>query len=1284
MNDTNARPFDLSPARRQMLDALLKRDGIEPMHDRIAPSGPARAAGRRTFPLSFPQERIWFLDRLSPGNPLYNVNCDWRFTYPVDLETLRRSVNEVVRRHELLRTTFGSVDGEPVQIVAASLDLPLPVVDLRGTPQAGREAEALRLATAEARKPFDLTQGPLVRVTLLCMGGDDYILLVTMHHIVSDGWSLGLFWDELLAIWTAYDEGRPSPLPDLTIQYTDFAVWQRTCLAANVLPKQSEYWKKQLAGLSALQLYTDRRRPAVQTSNGSTCAVALPRALAAAAKRFSRDRGATLFMTLLAAFQALLFRYTEQSDIAVGTYIANRNRAEIEGLIGFFVNTLVLRVDFSRRPSFGDLLRQVRQSTLDAYEHQDLPFAKLVMELQPERDLSRNPLVQVAFQFLNLPGGRDADAASDTAVLDVQRDSAILDVTMSIWDATDGLAGEIEYNRDLFDARTIERMAAHYRNLLADAIARPDAGIQDLDMLDPEERCRVLVEWNATAAGYAREASLVSLFEAQAGRAAQAPALRGDGAWLSYGELNRRANRLARHLRGLGVGLETRVGVCMQRSVDMVVVLLAILKAGGAYVALDPAYPADRLTYMVADAGLTVLLGDERSLQSLPGTPARVVCVDAGLAADEDEDDLGLAIGAENLAYVIYTSGSTGRPKGVLAPHRGAVNRFAWMWRAYPFGAGEVCCARTSLSFVDLVWELFGPLLAGVPSVIVAEEALRDVRQLVATLAEHRVTRIVVVPSLLSALLDSVDDLDARLPGLRQWISSGEALSAELVRRFHERLPGRRLINLYGSSEVAGDVTCYEAGAEEVGEVPIGWPISNTQAYIVDGAMHAVPVGVPGELLVGGDGLARGYHERAELTAEKFIANPFEAAGGTRLYRTGDLARYLPDGRIVLLGRRDRQVKIRGFRIEPAEIEGVLAQHPGVHAAAVVARDDGSAGPTLVAYIVRNRHHDASDARSGAAAWSSTRVRQWHEVWDEIYCETAVPADPMLNLAGWDSSYTGLPIPAEEMREWIDGSVERVRALAPSKVLDVGCGAGLLLLRLARDCRRYVGTDFSASALRFVEAQTRSLDLPGVALLQRDADDFAGLEQERFDLVILNSVIQYFPGVDYLLKVLEGALGVLAPGGSIYLGAVRSLPLLEAFHASVELHGAPLSLLIGQLRQRIRRRVGEEEELTIDPELFASLQRRLPRIGRVRIEPKRGQFQNELTRFRYEVLLHADCPPESPETSQWLDWRREQLSMPAVRQMVRQDARRRLAITRIPDARTHGRAQSCGAHRQPE
>jgi amino acid adenylation domain-containing protein len=1260
---------ELSPQKRAVLEKLLQDQ--KTLVSRSSPLG--RRSGTGPPPLSYAQERLWFLDQLMPGNTLFNLCSTYRMEEAIDEIVFERSLNEIVRRHESLRTTFKAINGEPFQLVAPTLRLSLPVVDLRHLPESERESEALRLATEEAQRPFNLARGPLLRSMLLRTDDEDYVFVLTMHHIISDGWSMGLFWSELSTLWEAFANGEASPLPELPIQYADFPAWQRDRLQAAVLKEQMAYWKKQLADLTDLRLPTDRSRPIVQSGHGAVHYIKVPPSLVASLRIFSQQEGATLFMTLLAAFQTLLFQYSGQDDVTVGTFIANRNHAEIEALIGFFVNALVLRAEFKVLPSFRELLRQVRKTTLDAYAHSDLPFARLVQELQPQRDLSRNPLFQVAFQFLNAPTFSPEGSDSSSRELDIPRETAILDLTFSVWESAGGLAGEIEYNSDLFDSATVKRMAAHYQTLLESIVADPDRPVQVLPLLTEAERRQLLIDWNATTAEYSRKESIVSLFEAQVARSPEGIALVCEGKELSYQALNRRSNQLGRYLGRLGVGPETRVGICMDRSIEMVLGLLAILKAGGTYVPLDPAYPKDRLDYMVNDAGLKVLLSQERLVPRLPLNQAQIVCLENWIAlAGESQEDLSVQVTPDNLAYVIYTSGSMGKPKGVSATHRGAVNRFAWMWKTYPFGAQEVCCARTSLSFVDSVWEIFGPLLSGIRTVIIPEDKLKDTFQLITTLAEHRVTRLVLVPSLLHAMLESFDNLGEKLPELKYWVTSGEALAADLCQRFRESMPDSILLNLYGSSEVAGDVTCFDTGKGASFQcVPIGRPIANTQTYIVDRHLQPVPVGVPGELLVGGDGLARGYHNLPELTAEKFIPNPFNNQRGTRLYKTGDLARYLPDGNIEFLRRSDHQVKIRGFRIEPGEVETLLARHPSVQQAAVVAREDNPGEPLLVAYFVPNPGFEELGQGRGTL-WSAGQVPGWQEVWDETYRQEPAQKDPEFNIKGWNSSYTGAPIPAEEMHEWVEGAVQKVLSLGPSRVLEIGCGLGLLLFRIAPHCTYYCGTDFSSVALGYLEQRLKTLNLPHVSLLERTADNFHEFEPGSFDTVILNAVVQYFPDIDYLMQVVESAVRVVRPGGCIFLGDVRSLPLLEVFHASIELHRAPASLPISQLQQRVRKRMIEEEELVIDPAFFFALQHHLPQISHVQIGPKRGHYHNELTRFRYEVILHVNSGTERTGVDSWLDWRKEQMSLPTLLQVLRESTSESLGITRIPDARLAG------------
>jgi amino acid adenylation domain-containing protein len=789
---------------------------------------------------------------------------------------------------------------------------------------------------------------------LLQINDDQHILVLTIHHIVSDAWSMGILTRELWALYDALANGRPSLLQDLPVQYAAYAVWQREWLQGEVLESQLSYWTEHLKELPVLNLLTDHPRPAKQSFRGARHPISLPESLTAAVNELSRHAEVTQFMTLLAAFQVLLYRYSGQEDVVVGSPIANRNRTEVEGVIGFFVNTLVLRTDLSGNPTFRQLISRVRDICLGAYGHQDLPFEKLVQELHPERDLSRNPLFQVMFVLQNTPRPLPQPAGLSIERVDVLPATSPFDLSLYLRERDGKLVGFFEYNTDLFEPQTIERMIGHFGTLLKGIVADPGRPISTLPLLTEAER-HLLVQWNKTAADYPKDSCIHELFEAQVKRTPDATALQFEGKQLTYRELNSRANQLAHYLRRLGAGPEKRVGICVERSLEMVVGLLGILKAGGAYVPLDPVYPGDRLEFMLNDAQVLVLLTQKPLVRQLPRTKALAVYLDdLTVFNQENKENPTRDTKADGAAYVIYTSGSTGTPKGVVGLHRGAVNRCAWMWSTYPFEANEMSCVKTSLSFVDSLWEVFGPLLNGIPSTIVPDQVAKDPQLLIQTLANNHVTRIVLVPSLLKAILDLDPNLQSHLPELKLWTSSGEPLSRELAERFRQCLPNAKLLNLYGSSEVSADATCYETRkTESSGSISIGRPIYNTQVYLLDSHLQPVPIGISGEICVGGAGLARGYLNQPQLTTERFISNAFSDEPRSRLYRTGDLARYLSNGNIEFLGRVDNQVKIRGHRIEPAEVEAVLNQHPAVRENVVVAHEGtSSAERHLVAYVV--------------------------------------------------------------------------------------------------------------------------------------------------------------------------------------------------------------------------------------------------------------------------------------------------------------------------------------------
>jgi len=913
------------------------------------------------LPASFAQDRLWFLDQLEPGTAAYNLVRAFRITGPLNANALTSAIRAVIRRHESLRTIFESLDGEARQVVLSDVDVQVPILNLADFPESEREREALRIASEEGKKPFDLTRGPLLRTTLLQLSRDQYILVLVMHHIITDGWSISILFRELTHCYEAFASGREPQLPELPIQYVEYAQWQREYITGELLAKQVKYWKDKLAGAQTiLDLPTDRPRPATHSWHGATEELIFDSQILAGLKEFAQTEGATLFMVSMAAFQALLWRYTSQDSILVGTPTAARSQIEIENLVGFFVNTLVFRADFTPDMTFRDLVRQVRACALEAYAHQDVPFEKLVEELLPQRSMNTSPLFQVMFTFQNIPKQVFEISGLKMKELEFETGIAKFDLAVEAFedDEDDGFHCRFEYNTDLFEKQTILRELGHFRNLVNAVLKNPDELVARIPLMDDWERKQTVVQWNNTATDYPRDLHIHTAFERQAARTPGATALVFQGKKFPYWRINEDANRLAHHLIRKGVGPGNLVGVSVERSPELTVALLGVLKTGAAYVPLDPSYPLERLALTLEDTRAECVLSNNGISKRLPDTVHNLVVLDSEAEAirDESPHNPSVELSGVQRAYVLYTSGSSGKPKGVEGTHRGAMNRMRWMWERYPFEAGEVCCQKTNVGFVDSVWEIFGPLLAGVPSVILPQEAVLDPEELLQILAEERVTRIVLVPSLLRALLEHAPNLEERVPELKLWSCSGEVLTWELTRRFRKGYPEGKRRNIYGSSE-GGDVVTGREGGEKGEEaqgtvsVPIGRPINNTQVYVLDRNRNAVPVGVRGEIYVGGDGLALGYWRQPEMTAERFVGNPMVPEESARLYRTGDLGRWRSTGEIEYLGRMDGEVKVRGMRIELGEIETVLASHRWVEEAVVELSGEG-ADQRLVAYVV--------------------------------------------------------------------------------------------------------------------------------------------------------------------------------------------------------------------------------------------------------------------------------------------------------------------------------------------
>jgi amino acid adenylation domain-containing protein len=976
MSNSSRRSFDLSSKRKALLDAMLAEEGIE-----VSKASSARRISRREqpgpAPLSFAQQRLWFVDQFQPNSASYNIPIMLRLPSAIDVGCLERSLNEIVRRHEVLRTRFVLVGGVPMQEVLPKAAIPVPVTDLRSTPVEQRDAEVQRLANEEVQRPFDLANGPHLRAKLLRLGDVDHVLLLSLHHIVADGWSTGILLKELSTLYSAFISGKPSPLEELPIQYADFALWQRGWLKGENLESHLSYWKEHLAGAPAvLDMPTDRQRPAVQTFRGSAKTLLLSPAVTEGLRALSQREGATLFMTLLAAFNTLLHRYSRQEDIVIGSPIANRTQPELEGLLGPFANTLALRTSMSGAPTFRELLHRVRETTLGAYAHQDLPFEKLVEELQPERNLSYSPVFQVLFVLQNVPTSRQ-QAPSDggstrggEAPLEVDTGTAKFDLTMSLAETPHGISGMLEYSTDLFEAATIERMVEQFQVLTAGIVANPDQPIWALPMLSERERRQVVVEWNKTRAPYPEDRCVHQMFEAQVERTPEAVALELGDERMSYRELNRRANQLAHSLRAMGIGLEDRVGICVERSFEMVIALLGVLKAGAVHTPLDPAYPKERLAYMLEDVNVRAVLTQKRLDSLLPPRQVPTIYLDADreqLAQQSPENPINRT-SLDNLAYVIFTSGSTGRPKGVAMTHRPMANLFTWQAPHFQANAGVRTVQFTSFSFDVSFQEILSTLCTDGVLVLMPESLRRDFGGMIRFMAEKKIQRLYLPFTALHHLSEAGHALNVYPAHLQDIVSTGEQMHlTQPVVRFLSRLNGCVLHNQYGPTETHF-ATAYplRGDANQWPTLPsIGRPISNTRIYIMDDHLQPVPIGVPGEVYIGGVMVAQGYLNHPEMTHGKFIPDPFnpELFPGekeARIYKTGDLARFHADGNMEYLGRIDHQVKLRGFRIELGEIEAVLIQHPSVRDAVVALREDTPGDKRLVAYIVPPDGHQPS------------------------------------------------------------------------------------------------------------------------------------------------------------------------------------------------------------------------------------------------------------------------------------------------------------------------------------
>ncbi|MFI6875979.1 amino acid adenylation domain-containing protein [Streptomyces sp. NPDC050400] len=1215
------RPGNMTPDQLKLLERLLAEQGAAPAP---VPGIRPNAVDRTHAEPSSAQRRIWFFDRLQPGSALYTISGVAELRGTVDREVLARCLTEVVRRHETLRTTFHGDGDDPFTRVEPLTPVPLELTDLSALPEAARDQAVRERLDAEALRPFDLSQDLMLRAGLLRLAPDRHLLQLSMHHIAADGWSLGVLLRELGALYPAFSTGEPSPLSEPAVQYADYAAWLNDRMREPAHEDALRGWVDRLQGASALDLPTDRPRRDSGSFKGGQVPLTVSAGLMARIKQLADQERATPYMVLVAALTSLLGRWSGgREDVVLGCAVAGRNRSEIEPLIGFFVNTLPLRLDLGGQPSFRTLVGRARTACLDGYAGQDVPFEQIVERLQPDREPgARVPLVRHMLVLHNSPRSRLNLPGLDIEVLPLDTGTSKFEIQIELTPTEDGgLGGWLEYVTDLFDEATAVRLTEALVTLLDEGVARPDVPVDELRMLSAADRETVVERWSGAAAEPAGTGLLHQLFERAADRTPEAVALIDGARTLTYAELDEHANRLAHHLIARGVRLDDVVGVQLPRSADAVVAMLAVLKAGAAYLPLDPAHPARRLAELAEEAGARVVLTDTVADPASPAT----------------RPDLDVPQGAS--AYVLFTSGSTGRPKGVTNEHAAVVNRILWMQDAYGLRPGEAVLHKTPLGFDVSGWEWLWPLAVGARIVVAGDEGRRDPRVIARLIREHAVTTCHFVPSMLRAFLDGPAAECADV--LRRVVCSGEELPPATARRFRSALPDTRLYNLYGPTEAAIDVTAWQVpeqlAPEHEARLPIGTPIAGARLHVLDARLEPVPPGAIGDLFIGGVPLARGYHGRSGLTADRFLPDPFTPGG--RLYRTGDRARWTADGTLDYLGRADHQLKIRGQRIEPGEIEAVLGAHPAVERAVVLPFRDAEGDLQLAAYAGLGPDDGTAAAPEGpetpAGEGNADHVDRWRTVFDDTY-QASNPSAEVVDLAGWNDSTTGEPISEEGMRVWVDETVDRITALNPSNVLEIGCGTGQFLLRLAPRCARYVGTDISPGGLDRLATQLTADTTAELAV--RPADDFTGFAEGEFDTIILNSVVQYFPDVDYLLRVLRGALALLAPGGHLFVGDVRDLRLVEAFHCWVQAARLPDATPVADLRRLVDQQIAQEEELLLHPALFETV----APAERVTLLAKSSPHRNELTRFRYDVIIAAPGGPGTPATpaapDAWHPW----------------------------------------------
>ncbi|MGD9629019.1 MAG: amino acid adenylation domain-containing protein [Pyrinomonadaceae bacterium] len=1236
-----------------------------------APETAAAETGLLHIPLTEAQKEIWHASQLGDDAALaYNDSIIASIRGDLDVDALQRSLDALAARHEALRATFHS-SGEYQQI-AASGTMSMEVIDLSSMPEAERNAALTELQKAEAREKFDLINGPLTRAKLVRLDRDRHVLIFVGHHIVCDGWSFAIVLSELCELYSAEVKGTAVDLPDAA-RFSDFVKWDAATMFGTEGKAAEQYWMEQFATAPAtLDLPYDRPRPSNKTFNAAVESFVLDEALFKDLKRLGAKNGATSFATLLAGFNVLLSRLSGQSDIVVAVPAAGQSAMGEDRLIGHCANLLPIRSEVRSNESFAEYLKRTKKAVLDAYEHQNYTYGLLVQRLGLPRDPSRSPLLSAMFN-VDRSGFKGLDLGGlEIEITTNQKAYATFDIYFNMLETDQGVVIDCEFNTDLFDRSTIRRWLSHYRTILEGAIADPETLVTRLPLLNQADQMQQLVEWNNTERDYPRDRTVCELFEDQVGRTPDAIAVESEGETLTYSELNLRANQLGNYLQSIGVESESLVGICVDRSLDMMVGLLGIMRSGAAYVPIDPAFPKERVNSILEDSGVQTVVTQAHLAFDLRKHIDRVICIDLEWdeVASKGNGKPGSGPTPESLAYVIYTSGSTGKPKGVQVEHRSLVNLLCAMEHEPGMTSDDTLIAVTTLSFDIAGLELFLPLITGAKVVIASREVAFDGSALMDLIAMSGATMMQATPITWRLLIEagwSGSDTFKILCG-------GEALPRELANELLTRCGS--LWNMYGPTETtiwssAGKITATN------GPVYLGEPIANTQFYVLDTNLEPLPIGVAGQLHIGGDGLARGYFNQPELTAEKFVRDPFSFSGGARLYRTGDLVRRREDGSIEFLGRIDHQVKVRGYRIELGEIEHALMKHPAVENAVVVAREDEPGMKRLAAYVVPAT---GVNLQAGELGDSNT---YWEKQWDMLYKTaideekdwTKVAEDPTLKVIRWTDNI----VDAEaEMREWLDPVVDRLTEVKPESVLEIGCGTGMLLFPLAKLGARYVGTDYSEIVLNNLRLRISGADIDAakVELLHRPADNFDGFEKSSFDLVIIHSVVQYFPNMDYLMRVIEGAVKLVKPGGRIFVGDVQNFALLDTYHAESMVTQSDPSLSIEELKQKVAKRKELESELTVDPDFFLTLEDELSEIGSVDVQLRRGRINNEPTKYHYDVMIEIGDRPVARTNHKWLRWDGEVKSLDRLRELLKSGNGEGLCVSDVPNSRIRSQVEA--------